>query len=150
MSLVFFELSSLKELDGGKAAIAFRRAVEDGVKDCQDRPTDDRPRKVFLELQLVPIAEEDPQFENTYRAGLITGQFRIKTTLPHRQTKPYSFGLDGQGRLYFSSESPLNVRQSTIDDIDPATGKACLSAIRGPDDQPAPDSVEEESDQDPE
>jgi hypothetical protein len=117
-SLVFFSLEALQHLDGGKAAIAFRRAVDDCVRDCQDRPLDDKARKVTLELSITPVAEEDPEFDNSYRASSVEGQFKIATTLPKRQTKPYSFGIDAKGRMFFSRTSPDNVQQSTFEDLD--------------------------------
>lgn len=130
MSLVFLDLATLKDLDNGKPAIAFRRAVEDCVKDCSDRPTEQRARKVTLELVLTPVAAEDAEFEGTFRACGVTGEFRIKSSIPNRQTRPYSFGLDRQGRLFFSQESPTNVNQTTFDDVDPATGLVDRGEIR--------------------
>lgn len=129
-ALIFFSLEALQHLDGGKAAIAFRRAVEDCVRDCQDRPLDDKARKVTLELAITPVAEEDPEFENSYRASSVEGQFKIATTLPKRQTKPYSFGIDPKGRMFFSQNSPSNVNQTTFDDVDPQTGKVLRGEIR--------------------
>jgi len=128
-NLIFFSLESLVHLDGGKAAIAFRRAVEDCVRDCQDRPLDEKPRKITLELALEPIADEDPEFENSYRAAGVDAVFKIKTTLPQRQTKPYSFGIDSQGRMFFSKASPDNVNQTTFEDVDTQTGKVVRSEI---------------------
>jgi hypothetical protein len=122
MALFFLDLATLKDLDNGKAAIAFRRAVEDCTKDCQDRPTEERARKITLELSLTPVAAEDAEFEGTFRACGVTGEFKIKSAIPNRQTRPYSFGLDAQGRLFFSQESPTNVNQTTFEDVNPATG----------------------------
>jgi len=132
MGLMFLDLATLKDLDGGKPAIAFRRAVEDATKDCQDRPTETRPRKIVLELELEPVANEDPEFEGTFRAVGVTGHFKIKSTIPNRQTRPYSFGLDKQGRLFFSQESPQNVNQATFEDVDPATGRINRGEIQEP------------------
>lgn len=128
-SLIFFSLEALQHLDGGKAAIAFRRAVEDCVRDCQDRPLDDKARKVTLELSITPVAGEDPEFENSYRAESVEGQFKISTALPKRQTKPYSFGIDAKGRMFFSKNSPENVAQTTFDDVAPESGKVVRSDI---------------------
>ena len=123
MGLLYLDLNTLKDLDGGKPAIAFRRAVEDCVKDCSDRPTEKRPRKVTFELVMTPVPADDPEFEGTFRSDGVTGEFKIKSNIPNRQTRPYSFGLDRQGKLFFSTESPTNVNQTTFDDVDPATGK---------------------------
>lgn len=130
MGLLFLDLATLKDLDNGKPAIAFRRAVEDCVKDCSDRPTEKRDRKVTLELLLTPVPAEDPEFEGTFRACGVTGEFKIKSSIPNRQTRPYSFGLDKNGRLFFSQESPSNVSQTTFEDVDPATGLVDRGEVR--------------------
>jgi hypothetical protein len=122
MGLLLLDLATLKDLDGGKPAIAFRRAVEDCVKDCADRPTERRSRKVTLELVLTPVPAEDPEFEGSFHADGATGEFKIKSAIPNRQTRPYSFGMDRNGRLFFSTESPANVKQTTFADVDPETG----------------------------
>jgi len=129
-SLVFFSLDALKHLDGGKAAVAFRRAVEDCVRDCQDRPLEEAARTVTFKVAIKPVAEEDPEFENSYRATGAECEFTITTGLPKRKTKPYSFGIDPQGRMFFSLNSPANVAQTTFDDLDPDTGKAVKSEVR--------------------
>ena len=46
----------------------------------------------------------------------IEGDFKVTTSVPDRQTKTYSFGLNRQGRLFFSEASPDNVEQTTFDD----------------------------------
>ena len=129
-NLVFFSLEALKQLDGGKANVAFRRAIEDCIKDMQDRPLDETGRTVTMKLTLKPVAEEDPEFENTYRAGGAECDIQFTTSLPKRKTKTYSFGLDNNSRMFFSVASPENVNQTTFDDIDPATGKAARSEVK--------------------
>jgi hypothetical protein len=130
MSLLFLDLATLKDLDNGKPAIAFRRAVEDCVRDCSDRPTDKRSRKIVMEFILSPVPAEDPEFEGTFHADGVVGEFKIHTKIPHRQTRSYSFGLDRQHRLFFSSESPTNVKQTTFEDLNPETGKADRGEIQ--------------------
>lgn len=116
MGLMQLSLSSLKDLDFGRPAVAFEQGLADAVRDCVDRPGDKRPRKVAMEFVISPIVEEEGQCDQ------VTGEFKIKTLLPHRQTKPYSFGLNKQGRLFFSEDSPQNVNQTTFADLDPETG----------------------------
>jgi hypothetical protein len=127
MSLIGLTLETLKDLDGGRPALAFQHAVEDAVHDCKDRPMDERPRKISMEFILNPIAEES-DVGGVFTCTGVTGQFKVKTTLPQRQTKAYSFGLNRQGKLFFSEFSPTNVNQATFDDVDPATGKVARVA----------------------
>ena len=122
MGLSFFDLGTLQTLDNGKPAIAFRRAVEDASNDMIDRPKEDRPRKVILELSLTPIAQEDPNVNGKFIACGSTAEITIKSNIPNRRTRPYNFGLDRNGRLFFSEESPTNVNQTTFEDLNPDTG----------------------------
>lgn len=117
MSLLTLKLETLKDLDFGRPAVAFEQGLADAVRDCVDRPGDKRPRRVTLDLIIAPVPDD------TGVCDSVTGEFKIKTTLPHRQTKPYSFGLNRQGKLFFSEYAPENVDQATIDDIDPDTGR---------------------------
>jgi hypothetical protein len=130
MGLLLFDLQNLKDLDGGKAMRAFRRLVEEFVADCTDRPLEDRPRKVVMELQLTPVAAEDPEFEDTLRTKGLTATFNLNAVIPDRRTRPYSLGLDPKGRPYFSSESPENFEQTTFDDLNPDTGKVDRGEVR--------------------
>jgi hypothetical protein len=122
VGLFYFDLATLQTLDNGRPATAFRRAVEDAANDMIDRPKEERPRKVLLELTLVPIAKEDPNVNGKFIACGSTAEITIKSSIPNRRTRPYNFGMDRNGRLFFSEESPTNVAQTTFDDLNPETG----------------------------
>lgn len=117
MALMQLKLETLKDLDFGRPAVAYEQGIADAVRDCIDRPGDKRPRKVSMEFVIIPMVEQEGDCNE------VMGEFKIKTVLPHRQTKPYSFGLNKQGRLFFSENAPDNVDQTTFDDIDPDTGR---------------------------
>jgi hypothetical protein len=117
MALLQLRLETLKDLDFGRPAVAFEQGLADAVRDCIDRAHDNRARKVTLEMVLIPVIEDDGD------CNQVEGEFKIKTVLPHRQTKPYSFGLNRQGRLFFSENAPDNVNQTTFEDVNPDTGR---------------------------
>jgi hypothetical protein len=118
MPLIQLKLETLKDLDFGRPKVAFEQGLADAVRDCLDRCGDKRPRTVSLEFTITPVRDENGTCDG------VTGEFKIKTKLPHRQTKTYSFGVKKTGQLFFSEDSPENVDQTTFADIDPATGKA--------------------------
>ena len=122
MSLIQLSLETLKDLDGGRPALAFQHAVEQAVLDCKDRPMDDRARKINLEFALSPVAEES-DVPGVYNLANVEGEFKIKLSMPNRQTKTYSFGINRQGKLFFSEASPANVAQTTFEDVNPETGR---------------------------
>ena len=110
MSLQQFSLDNLKDLDGGKAAVAFEHHVRRAALDCIDRPGDNAARKVTLEITLKPVM--DPQGECTE----VEAQIKASSAVPKHQTKPYSFGLRRGGMLVFNSDSIDAVDQTTIFD----------------------------------
>ena len=116
MSLIALKLETLKDLDFGRPAVAYEQSIADAVRDCIDRPGDKRPRKVTMEFVITPQGGDDGDCD------AVEGEFKIRTVLPHRQTRPYSFGLNKRGSLFFSENCPENVNQTTFDDINPTTG----------------------------
>lgn len=117
MPLVELSLKSLEELDDGRVAAAFICELKRVVLDCMDRPGDTNPRKVAMEFTLKPIVDEAGMCESA------EGDFKIKSKVPDRKTKTYSFNVNKRGHLIYSSNSPDNVDQTTFDDVDPQTGR---------------------------
>lgn len=117
MALVYLTLDALRELDGGRVATAFQEAMKRIVADCEDRPGEERPRKLSLEATFVPQMGEDG---NCSGVGV---EFQVKDTIPNRRSKKYGMGIKNGGRVFFSTEDPTNVDQYTIDEVDPKTGR---------------------------
>lgn len=108
MGLEEFTLGSIKDLGGGKAALAFAQHVRRAALDCKDRPGDGAARKVTLELVLSPILQPDGDCDE------VSAQLKVSSTVPKQQTKPYSFGLRANGMLTFNPDSLDNVDQATM------------------------------------
>lgn len=117
MPMIRLTLDSLKDLDDGRALVSFTKELRKAVLDCIDRPGEEKPRTVSLVMDVTPVMGEEGMCEGA------TGKFRITNKTPDRTTKPYSFAINKLGDLIFSSNSPDNVQQLTLDDIDPKTGK---------------------------
>ena len=111
MSLQQLTLGSLNDLDDGRPAKAFLHELAYAVQDCIDRPGDDKPREVSLVLKLKPV----PASENgVVIAETCEGEFLIKSKVPVRKTKTYSFRANKKGHLLYSADSPDNVDQQTF------------------------------------
>jgi hypothetical protein len=117
MTLKFFDLSELDVLDGGRVSVAFAQALARAVADCEDRPGEDKARKILLQMEIVPVKDEEGRCDG------VTAAFQVKDNIPTRKSKVYSFGLKAGGRLYYSDENPGNVDQYTFDDVDPESGR---------------------------
>lgn len=107
-----FTLDTLKDLDGGKAALAFEQHVRRAANDCLDRPGDQTARKITLEIKLSPVLNADLTCDE------VKAQIEASSAVPKHRTKEYSFGIRANGMLVFSQDSPDNVNQTTMLDDD--------------------------------
>ncbi len=121
MSFQLFALDALKKLDGGRVAEAFEQATARCTKDCEDRPNEEKPRKIILEMQMIPVPDTQGQ---QVTCASVRAAFQIKEVIPTRKSKIYNLGLKHDGRLFYSDEDATNLQQTTIGDIvDHETGK---------------------------
>ncbi len=102
-------MSNLHLLDNGKAVAAINHALRQCSLDVLDRPGEKAVRKVVIEIEQTPKLD-------TVTAALDTVQtrFRIKTTLPIRQTVHYPMLVNEDGVLGFSPNSPQDPRQGDL------------------------------------
>jgi hypothetical protein len=99
----------MEELDGGRIHEAFMAELKRVALDCEDRPGDDKVRKVSLELHVEPVIAEDGQLDS------LSGKFHVTSTVPKRRSKAYSFGFRKGGRLVFNDLSDDDIHQKTIE-----------------------------------
>jgi hypothetical protein len=116
MPLVQFDIANIGDLDDGRVSVAFAHELRRAVMDCMDRPGDKKPRSVTLEFRLTPVVGEEGQCDGA------EGEFEIKSKVPTRKSKTYSFSTNRKGHLIYSSNNPEDIDQATFDDVDPATG----------------------------
>lgn len=91
------KLRNMHLLDGGRPAVAFERALQIAVADCQDRPMDQTVRKVTLEIALKP-SKTDPD--------LLSIAILTKAKIPAWVTKTYEMAPHRNGKLAFNPDSP--------------------------------------------
>jgi hypothetical protein len=101
--------SLMEQLDGGRINEAFMSELKRVALDCEDRPADNKTRKVSLELQIEPVCDEQGQLDS------LSGKFHVTSTVPKRRSKSYSFGFRKGGRLVFNDLSDDNIHQQTIE-----------------------------------
>lgn len=112
MARVVLTLETLNQLDMGRVAEAWKQAVERCVRDCHDRPADERARQIMLQLDIRPVCDDSGMPDGA------SGEFKIKDKLPHRQSKTYSFSASKNGQLVFNEASDDDARQRTLDEGD--------------------------------
>ncbi|MEZ6097271.1 MAG: hypothetical protein R3C03_24110 [Pirellulaceae bacterium] len=105
----------MKNLDGGRVAMAFQQHVQRVVQDCENRPGDDKERKVTLEFKCYPIADDHGTCEE------VKGKFHVTSTVPKQRSKEYSFGVRKSQKglqLVFNDLSDGDIKQGTFDEMD--------------------------------
>lgn len=108
-------LSTMEDLDYGKAMQAFQELLRQAVQDCINRPGDKRVRKIILQFNLVPVAEISG---NTIDCDSAKGSFTVRFKPPDYETSVVDFGVRNNGDLVFNPHSPGNHRQQTMLDDD--------------------------------
>lgn len=106
--------STLAKLDRGAAAAALDQAIEAAVRDCLDRPADERVRKVTLSLEIRPIKEIHG---STVSCEGARGTYKARYRQPDWESRELDFGVrktKAGGMLVFSEMSPANHRQAML------------------------------------
>lgn len=101
-------LGALKDIDMGKIDVVFRRALEQVARDCADRPGDKSSRKVRLEVEIKPAADESGV------CNFVDVGFTITSKVPAFRTRDYEMRLNYQGTFFFNPDSPDDVQQETM------------------------------------
>ncbi len=117
MALKVLNLDTIKDLDLGRVGVGFGRLLEQAVRDCLDRPADERARKLILQLSLKPKSEIVGQTVSCEGAAGVA-QLRLK--LPDYESQEVDFGVKQNGKLIFSEDSPRDHRQATMFDDESA------------------------------
>ena len=112
MAEEIFTLDKLKDFDGGRILAAVQEEMKYIGLSCRDRPNDKTPRKVTLEISMVPVAEP-----NTGACEGVSMSFKAKSKVPERKSKTYQLGIKQTGAVVYSSNNPENVNQRHIDDV---------------------------------
>lgn len=112
--LLQLSLREIAEIDDGRINEAFTQAIRRIANDCDDRPGDDRPRKVTLEITFTPVCDEKGYVDS------VKSQFQIKETIPTRKSKVMDFGLRKGGIFVFQPLSPGDHRQQPLLDEESA------------------------------
>lgn len=103
MELVNYE--SLPHFTGGEESIAeFDRLIRVAGEDCAKRPEIDKPRKVLLQLELVPDGD----------GILITAS--TKHGFPPKMSGLARATIDRSGKLFANPMSDDNPEQKTLDE----------------------------------
>lgn len=111
-ALTKFSLETMKDLDGGRATLTFDEQLKVAVRDCLERPGEQRARVVTLQMTMIPVAVVEG---NTVDCDGVNAVIKCTTKLPDHQARQVNFGIKNDGSLIFNKNSPNDHRQTTLD-----------------------------------
>lgn len=101
MSMVFLSLESLAKIDDGVVAAMFKKAAEQVIKDCEDRPGEKKAREVELKMTITPVVDQEGNCD-----GLMS-QFSCKSRIPLRHTTGIPLVIKAGGKAAFQVEDEM-------------------------------------------
>lgn len=101
---------NLALVDHGNLSVALNKTIRGLIMDCENRCTDNRKRKIKLELELVPVTQER---DNTFYCENIELTWNISGLAPNYQSK-VDVGVRAGGIGAFAPDSPQNHLQGTL------------------------------------
>jgi hypothetical protein len=109
MAIKQVTFADLVAMDDGVLAVAIDAALRRAAEDCEDRPGVKRARKITLNLEVLPVLDEDGIAEE------VKYSFVMNERLPNRSSKEYTFGLRKNGVMSYNPEALDNHNQHTFD-----------------------------------
>ena len=108
-------LENLVQLDGGIVCRAFDCELGQGVQDCLDRPTDNRPRKVAVVFTIKPKVD--------VKAGEVNCEdclveAEVASSMPKKRTKSFTMKPKHSGDLCFHPDLADDPDGDTLYDDD--------------------------------
>lgn len=103
------ELAEIGALGSGTVAEAFNRHLQRAIADCEDRPGDDKARKVTLTLLVKPLQLQDGACTE------VIVEAEASSSVPKHVSRPVECRIKHGGRALFNDLSEDNVDQMTID-----------------------------------
>ncbi len=113
MSLKVLNLQSMAELSHGSVGVAVDKLIRQAIRDCIDRPGDNRARKLTVQIEFTPTARVDGQSVTCEGAKAIA-KARLKT--PDYETGVLDLMVRENGSCVFAPASPENAAQATMFD----------------------------------
>lgn len=103
-------LSALAAMDGGRIDEAFKLHMRRAILDCDDRPFEEKARKLTLQIEVKPIARQDGA------ATDVEIVVQAKSSVPNHVSQAVSARVLHGGDAWFNDLSQGNPDQLTIDE----------------------------------
>lgn len=116
-----FTLENLPQLDFGIVPEVFDREMKRVVKDCMDRPHDDKARAVNIKFAVKPLPSPSAQ---GMACDEVQVEVEVDSAVPKQRTKIYTMRTKADGGLVFHPDLPDDPDERTImDEADERRGR---------------------------
>lgn len=112
-----FKLENLKMLDFGVIGAAFDAEMMRVIKDCSDRPLDDKPRTVSITFNVTPKPDLS-RANGVVDCEKVSVECDITSKVPPRRTKIYEMTPRQDGTAVFHPDLPDEPDGDTLYDKD--------------------------------
>jgi hypothetical protein len=114
--LIELDLSTLQQLQGGAVFQQVQKLIAAAVADCEHRPSEERARKVSIQLEILPVSRMEEIDEQHSRRVLDGVKLRLQMDVkcPTRKTIEFDCGVGENHALLFNPSSPHNHRQAGL------------------------------------
>jgi hypothetical protein len=104
-------LITLGNLQGGAFGPVVDQAISDVLKDCDDRPSLEKARKVVIEIEFVPAADDGVR-----ALGAVAVEASVKKSIPAQKTRTEFLGVNvvDNGDGVIGIEALLPERQDNL------------------------------------
>lgn len=102
-------LAAIGAIDGGIVNAAVKKHLARAIEDCDDRPYEEKARKVTVQIEVKPVTRQDGA---TCEVEVTT---QIKSTIPTHVANPITARVSGRSDAWFNDLSQDNPDQLTID-----------------------------------
>lgn len=116
INLVELDLNTLHQLQDGAIFEQVQKLIKQAVADCENRPGEERARKVTLQLELKPVTEYE-EIDDTHTRKVLSGlklSLQMDVKCPTRKTIEFDCGVGEGHALLFNPDSPHNHRQAAL------------------------------------
>lgn len=116
INLVELNLATIQQLQNGGVFQQVQRLIAAAVADCENRPAEERPRKVSIQLEILPVSRLE-EIDDQHTRRVLDGvklRLQMDVKCPTRKTIEFDCGVGDNHALLFNPDSPHNHRQAGL------------------------------------
>jgi hypothetical protein len=114
-----FNLENLTMLDRGKIPLVFDQEAARVVKDCEERPLLDKPRRVVIVFEFIPVVDKKALGGGqVIDCSSVEVECEVQSSIPKHKTQVYKMVPKQDGSLFFHPDDPEDPEADHLYDED--------------------------------